>query len=464
MKFKKSKKNFKKDLMGQYNNLFASQDSKFFIVTATKLTLIPLFSFCIIFYSLWTIMEMNFNFFVANGFNSGELFKEAFYDSIFMGVSDYIPFFFGVIISVFLSGLFVSWLTLRSFDQIELFANRCNEGNINDDFHVSGLNKSKLVNQVSRIFFKYLQICEIDGKRPRFKLPKKLDQLNHPPLDKVFLLQYALIVSALCLVTNIIFFTFTNELYLELVTKGLELLEPNRVVNNFLKSQEAILFNIYSIAIGCNILLYALISRNIIKSVDGVSFGFARDMLRVIKGEHETRLRPRYADPGKSVASSINLYLDQVFPFIEDENELDIEEVTNQTVQSLNQHAQHEQDEDDLDTIISDFPKTVDMSEEEIEDFMESEEHEETAEQIHSQHQPQFDVLENHHFEEEFEEENELHETGEQEVNEDLPPVFIEEKQVVGGEKVFHITTPEGLKVENLDADMLLRIVKETKK
>ena len=39
-------------------------------------------------------MEMNFYFFVANGFETGELFKEAFYDKISMGVLQYIPYFY----------------------------------------------------------------------------------------------------------------------------------------------------------------------------------------------------------------------------------------------------------------------------------------------------------------------------------------------------------------------------------
>lgn len=423
----------KKKIINGYKNLFSSQDSKFFIYTASKLTVIPILSFCIVFYSLWTIMEMNFNFFVANGFNSGEVFKEAFYDSIFIGVSDYVPYFFIVTVGVFLTGLFVSWLTLRSFETIEAFSRDAIE-DYSEDFEVSGLNKSKLINQTSRIFFKYLQICQRDERRPRFKLPKQLDHLKHPPFDKVFLLQYTLIVSALCLVTNIILFTFTNELYQELVNEGLELLEANRVVTNFLKSQESVLFNIYSIAIGVNVVLYILISKSIIKSVDGVSFGFARDMLRVVKGAHDVRLAPRYTDPGKNVAAAINAYLDQVFPFIEEEDHTTLEEASEKSFQDLNNYLEtdHLPDEDDIDG--------EDDDESEYESGLPIDEHESNV--VEMQRPPQ-----------------EI--PGEPE---DLPPAFIEEKQVANGDKVFHITTPEGLKVENVDADLLLKIVKETKK
>jgi len=417
-----------------YRNLYSSQDSKYFIATASKLTLVPTISFGIVFYSLWTIMEMNFNFFVANGFASGDLFKEAFYDQIFGDIAEYVPYLMAIIAGVFMTGLFISWLVLRSFEQIENFSLDSIE-NPQQDFEVQGLNKNKIINQVARIFFKYLQICKLENKRPRFRLPKKLQNLNSPPFDKVFFLQYGLIVSILCLITNLTLFAFTNEIYQQIINGGIEVLPSDKNITAFLGSQQDILFNIYAIAIATNIALYFLISKNIIKNVDGVSFGFARDMLRIINGEHTTRLRPRFADPGKRLANSINEYLDDIFP--EDENEFEhesVQEALDTSYESLAQ--QHHQDQE-----------------------FDQEEYETVAqEEFFDEIDDQTNVIA---FEEPI---AKVPVASEVLAQDDLPPAFIQEKQVVGGEKVFHITTPDGLKVENVDAEMLLKIVKETKK
>jgi hypothetical protein len=367
---------FKDNTERHYRQLFNTQDSKFFLSTAVKLTLIPVISFAMVFYSLWMVMEMNFNFFVANGFASSDLFKEAFYDRILLDTYQYLPLFAGIILGVFLTGLFISWLVLRTFKVIEKHSIASMNGD-ESEFEAPGLLKAKVISQVARLFFKYLEIYKIEQKRPRIKIPNKLEKMISPPIDRVFFIQYGLIISIVCMITNLTIYTFTNELYQQIVAGGIDLLEGNRIVVKFLSSEKNILFNIYAFSIGANILLYALISKNIIKSIDGVSFGFSRDMLKVIQGEHETRLRPRYSDPGNKLANFVNDYLDMVF----------IEEQT------------------------------------------------EDSHQV-----PTFQAVE----------------------NDGLPPAFVEQKITPSGEQIFHITTPDGDKLENIDKDLLLQLVKKS--
>lgn len=345
-----------------YRQLFNTQDSKFFLSTAVKLSMIPVISFGMVIYSLWMVMEMNFNFFVANGFASSDLFKEAFYDRILLDIYQYIPIFAGIVLGVFLTGLFISWLVLRTFKIIQTHSISSMNGD-ESEFEAPGLLKAKVISQVTRLFFKYIEIYKIEKKRPRIKIPNKLEKMTSPPLDKVFFIQYGLIISIVCMITNLTIYTFTNELYQQIVAVGIDLLEGNRIVVKFLSAEKNILFNIYAFSIGANILLYALISKNIIKAIDGVSFGFSRDMIKIIQGEHDTRLRPRYSDPGKRLANAVNDYLDSVF----------IEEDSGDT----------------------------------------------------------------------------------------LPPAFIEQKVTASGEKTFHITTPDGEKLENIDKELLLKLVKK---
>ena len=71
--------NFMEKFKDQFGGLFASQDSKYFLKTAFKITLVPILSFAVIFYSLWNVLELNYSFFVANGFAAEAEFKEVFF-------------------------------------------------------------------------------------------------------------------------------------------------------------------------------------------------------------------------------------------------------------------------------------------------------------------------------------------------------------------------------------------------
>lgn len=310
---------FFQNLNRNLKEVFSSQDSRYFLFTALKFTAVPLISSMIVFYLLWTIMEMNFNFFVANGFTQD---NGVFYDTMFMNISQYIVYFSVMLIMVFMLGLFTSYLALRAFDHIEEHTFDLIE-DIDSQLIISGLNRNKLIYQVSRVFFKYIQICVKNEKAPEFKLPKQIEELKSPPLDKVFLFQYIMIVGIICLGTSMLLFSFTHELYEEIVAGGFDLLSSNQIVSTYLDAQEGIILNIYSLSTIANIMAYIYISRNIIKTVDGVSYGIARDMVKVIKGHHHIRLVPRSGDPGQGIAKVLNAVLDDIFPPEEDNRSFD---------------------------------------------------------------------------------------------------------------------------------------------
>jgi hypothetical protein len=412
-------KNFIDNFKAQFSTSFQSQDSKFFIITALKITIVPLIAFCVVFYSFWTVLEMNFNFFAANGFLTGEDNKATFYDTVLFNISDYFMYFAAIMIGVFLVGLLTSYFALRSFSSVENFIHKI-EDDIGANFHVKGLNQSKLINQVSKIFFKYIQLYVVNKSSPKFKLPKNLQVLSSPPLDKVFFLQYLSMVGIICLITNITLFSFTHELYQEIVAAGIRLLPGNQVVANFLVAQEGILFNIYAIAIIMNVTLYLGISNSIIRTIDGVSYGFARDMLQIVNGDHTMRLRPRNADPGKKVALSLNSLLDEIF-YVDELTSVD-------TPQELTRESFESAEIDD-----EEFAKAELHSDDFDDEVVVSEE---------------LSIAPNLPTEDEDE----------------LPPTFIEEKLVANGDRVFQVTTPNGMKLDGLNEDLVLKLVNEIEK
>ena len=353
-------------------SLFSSQDSKYFLVTAAKITAIPLFFFCLFGYSIWNLMELNFNFFVAHDFHSGDGFKESFYDAIFGDISYYIPVFTVAFGCIYLIGLVVAWLALRPFGHIQKHISMLYD-DPDRELEVKGLNKNKLLYQAARIFFKYIQMLEASGKAPAVKLPPKLENLNQPVRDKVFLFQYAIVTTILCFLTSALLFAFSSEFYNQIVDNSNALLEAEKTVSIFISQEIVLLEKIRAFTILGMVIGYIAISFNIIKSVDGVSYGFSRDMLKIVTGQHAVKLHPRQADPGKDLAFSINELVDEVVsPFFH-------EDITNDS---------------------------------EYEDY-----------------------------------------------TDDLPPTFIEETEDKEGNKVFQITTPKGLKIENLNENMALKLV-----
>jgi hypothetical protein len=371
-------------------------------------------------------MEMNFNFFVANGFTQD---NSVFYDIIFMNLSEYAVYFSFMLIVVFMLGLFTSYLALRAFDHIEEHTFDLIE-DIDSQLIISGLNKNKLIYQVSRIFFKYIQIYVKTEKIPDLKLPLQIEQLKSPRLDKVFLFQYSVIVAIICLGTSMLLFSFTHELYEEIVSGGLELLSSNKIVSTYLDSQEGVLFNIYFISVISNILAYIFISRKIIKTVDGVSYGLARDMVKVIKGHHYTRLTHRSGDPGQGIALIINEVLDDVFPIEEDNRTFD--QAVSDTIQQLS---------NEYEPVFNSIDELNQESLEEGKDYATMERSESSVLKMLMNGPP---ILPNNSIA------NDINSS------DNLLPTNLETEVT---KSKYQITTPAGVKIENLDKETIIDLV-----
>lgn len=300
-----------KELFDVKEGLFKSQDSKYFLFTAFKLTAVPTAAFTFVFYSLWSVLEMNYNFFVANGFARGELFKEAFVDKVLLNITEYFWYFGFTVAGVFMFGLGVAYFALRPFKEIEYFAIESLE---EDDleFELDQIKSKKIIYQAAKVLFDYLYIVRNQIKGEKIHIPKTLSKMKKPSTDKVFILQYTLLMTIVCLSTSVLLFTFTNDIYEEIVRAGLTLLNGSKTVATFMQLQQGTINSIYVLAMTVNTTLYIFLARNLIKSVDGVSYAFARDIIQIVKGASEKRIFPRFNDPGKAAAHSINDYLNLV--------------------------------------------------------------------------------------------------------------------------------------------------------
>lgn len=301
-------------------HIFASSDSRYYLSTAFKFTMASMASYLFILYSLWMILDMNFNFFVANGFSSEQ---SVFYDKMFVNLNEYLVYFLFLNIFIFSLGLLTSYLIMRPFDALEFFAKQVIHGEFPD--YPKTLKKNYLVFQVSRIFFKYLETYAKTGVIPAIKIPPKIESLKAPTLNKFFIMKFTIIISVISLTSSTLIYSFSVELYQEIVSSGLELLKTNYIISSFLDAQDTILSRIYFIAILSNVLLNAIIAKKMIATIDGVSYAISAAMIKIIKGHHSIRISPRKGDPGQSSCYYINRILDQYFSIAEEYKSIDQE-------------------------------------------------------------------------------------------------------------------------------------------
>lgn len=292
-----------------FNSLFKDQDSKYYLKNAWSITLVPLISFSVTFYSLWIFMDMNHSFFVSSGFVSGNDFKEALFDKMISDNIGFIAYFIGFILSIYFVGLLISHFVMRQFKKIENYFNNV-EDLYEEELKFDGMSKKKLIVQSVETLIEYLK--DPSQSKENY-LPIDWDKIKGPKPDYVFYFQYFCIMTIVTLISAMSVYLLTNELHTSIVTNAMNILKASKAVSIFFEEQKGVLVSIYSVSIAINIFLYTIQAKKVIQQIDGVSFGFHRDIKQIIEGNHSKKLFPRFTDPGKNAANAINSFLDLYF-------------------------------------------------------------------------------------------------------------------------------------------------------
>ena len=92
---------------------FQDERVSFRLITCSKYALMPLLSLIVLYFFLWTMIDLNLIFFEMDGNFSGEL-KEAYYEKIlFEAASDFALTYAIILIVISLVGLYVGNLIMR---------------------------------------------------------------------------------------------------------------------------------------------------------------------------------------------------------------------------------------------------------------------------------------------------------------------------------------------------------------
>jgi hypothetical protein len=130
----------------------------------------------------------------------------------------------------------------------------------------------------------------------------------------IFYIQYGAIVFILALITAVSCYFFINHMHEAIIDSAMKLLKANSSVRTFLTSQSDMMEMMVGFSTAVSTALYIWLAKGIISDVQGVSYGYLRDIRDIVAGQYNKRLRPRFSDPGKAAANEINEVLDLYFP------------------------------------------------------------------------------------------------------------------------------------------------------
>ena len=296
-------------------SVFRTADSKFQLFTSLKLCLPPFVALIFIGYMFSIFTDMVYIFFKSTGIPANEQMREAFTDYLVGANIDYITYTAVFFIALFIIGSYLSNLMLRSFRMVETFCIETAK-DPSTEFHADIISGKKLVLEFSKVFFEFLNTSRKQNRIKPQEIEDKFEDINAPVIDQVFYLQYILIVLIITLLSSFGVYAFTSAINETLTEMAFHFLQSDgsQQLTIYFTSQMEILNSIRIISISIMVLLYILISKNLVNKVDGVSYHFFRVMREVLWGNYTARVRLRADDPGKEAAITFNSLMDEILP------------------------------------------------------------------------------------------------------------------------------------------------------
>jgi hypothetical protein len=291
-------------------NFFTSKESRFQLITAFKIILVPLISFSFSMYMIWIFMSMSHLFFESNGFLSNIHVREAFFDHAFKGVTENLIYILIYFILLFFIGIYIASLLLRPFKQIGNYSQESLTNNL-IEYKADFMADLRMLTNYSHIFFDYLDNCKINKKFESKVVQEKYLKINGPIFDTSFFLNYSIIILIITFVSTYIIYLSTVIIHESIVDLAIGYLKTeDKVMQIFFTKQSYILNSVHIVSTSLIIILYYSLIKSIIDTISGVEFHFFKTMREFMKGNTNSRIFLRKNDPGHADADKLNKYLD----------------------------------------------------------------------------------------------------------------------------------------------------------
>ena len=215
--------------------------------------------------------------------------KAAYFEFIFVGLLDFLPYFCGFLILNYFIGSYIGGLLLRPFT---LIASYCEaelngeKGNYNQDF----FSDLKILTTFSDYFFNTLQSAKLNGTLKKIAVPDKYTRIHKPVFEYGFFLQYLslILISSICAAFALFF--ITTNMHAKIVQLSIETLSVGADKNYFFMQQKEILETLVLIVLAFHVVLYVILAFNLYSKVSTPAFAIFATMRSFLKGSYSNRV------------------------------------------------------------------------------------------------------------------------------------------------------------------------------
>ncbi len=297
--------------------IFKSEDSKFILATALKVSTAYLVCAIFVVYAIWLLMSVNNTFFEANGFFRFEGMDSAFFDFVGSRLAQNFWYLLVFYILLFFAGIYLAKILLRPFSLIGEYCDNAAD-DPNAVYNPDTFSDFKLLTGFSEFFFQYLREIRLDKKMKSNSIPPSFSKVRGPVFDRVFFFHFFLFISiiAICTISFISF--ITTEVYQSVIELAISSIpQSGKEVAYFLKNQESLYNSVQYMAIGILIICYLSLSVHLYGKVSGAVFGFFSTMRSFMKGNIKARIHLVGYPHIRPYSRAFNKYLDLVCREIE---------------------------------------------------------------------------------------------------------------------------------------------------
>lgn len=303
-------KSFLKSPLTEIKRVFKTEDSRFILSVALKVSTISLGINLVVHWFLFEMMRLNYAFFKAHGFPEfGE--GSPFFHSVTQEVIENLPVLFVFHIFLFFIGAYVGWLMLRPFRTMGDYCEAVLE-NVNAVYRVDQFSSYNLLTRFSEYFFEYLRDIRKNQKIFPHSIPPQYSRIHKPVFDKVFMFHFGLLLVIIGISSAVFIIRNSSAVYSSLVELAANTLSDQRNVSRFFSEQMFIMDDIVIFTIVLVTISYILLGFHLYAKVSGAAFGIFSTMRSFMKGNYSSRVHLVGFAYVRDYTRKLNKYLDHV--------------------------------------------------------------------------------------------------------------------------------------------------------
>lgn len=301
---------FLKTFKTELKRAFKTEDSRFIVSVGLKTTLISMMISFALYWFLFQIMRVNYNFFSALGFPE-ILDESSFYHLIIQEALDNFMTLLLFYILLFFGGCYTGWIILRPFKTIGDYSEKVME-NPNTPYTIEEISTYTLLTRFSEYFFEYLREGRSKNEIHPNSIPPQYSKIHKPEIDRIFMLQFSLLMIIIAISSAVFIIQNTTEIYLSMVELATKTLRNQKSVSQYFAQQTFILDSIVKLTISFVVFFYFSLGIHLYSKVSGAAFAIFSTMRSFMKGNHSSRVHLVGFSHLRDYTRKLNKYLDYI--------------------------------------------------------------------------------------------------------------------------------------------------------